>query len=101
MAKLIVTEELDLHGYKIGQVVKINTKHPSYDQFWNPYGKSARTTKDTTKWNRAHQHAQLGVVLGKEGDNHLQVAIHRHGFSGQNTSQKVHKDALSPIKHKV
>jgi hypothetical protein len=98
-----------VHGFKIGQVVKINPNHPSYDSFSNrTYGSSnyrhrkklgLPTEFGASKAGRAQARVQLGVVVGKDDkDDHLQVAIHRHSYGGQNYSQRVHKDALSAVR---
>lgn len=98
-----------VHGFKIGQVVKINTQHPSYDSFgMRAYGSSnykhrKKLGLDTTKggYKRAHGRVQLGVVIDHDRDkpDHIQVAVHRHKYGGgQNFSQAVHKDALSAVR---
>lgn len=93
------------HGYKLGQLVKINTRHPTYSNTLT-YG-SARTNRSgkenfLDRNQKAQQHNQLGIIVGRDSkDDHLQVAIHRHNYGpGQNFSQAIHKDALSAIKHK-
>jgi hypothetical protein len=93
-------------------VVKINPNHPSYDNFSNrTYGSDnyrhrkklgLKTGFGASKADKAQSRVQLGVVIGNSGDpdkpNHLQVAIHRHSYGGQNFSQAVHKDALSAVR---
>jgi hypothetical protein len=114
--RLLRINEINLpsfHGFKVGDLVKINTQHPSISDFthksfnqtsYKHHNKvMAQLGKEPKhSWDRgklAQGRVQLGVVLGKdEKSDHLQVAFHQHGSGAhQNMSQAVHKDALTKI----